>query len=252
MTDNIICMKWGTQYGPEYVNNLYAMVKRHMTRPFTFVCFTDDNNGIHEFIETRPIPEIPLGSAPIWSGWRKIASLSPELGLEGPTLFLDLDLIITENMDCFFDYEPGEFCIIENWTTKGTNVGNSSVYRYEAGKHTDVFDDFCVNHEQIYKDITNEQTYLTWKVAENHAVKWWPDEWVHSFKRHSVPKGVMRFFKTPTLPKDSKMLVFHGPPKPPEAAEGKWPPKNKFLKPARWIWNHWHDRDVLNTKEKAA
>lgn len=24
---NVICMKWGTKYGPEYVNRLYAMVR---------------------------------------------------------------------------------------------------------------------------------------------------------------------------------------------------------------------------------
>jgi hypothetical protein len=29
---NVICMKWGTKYGPEYVNRLYAMVRRHLTR----------------------------------------------------------------------------------------------------------------------------------------------------------------------------------------------------------------------------
>ena len=27
----VICMKWGTKYGSEYVNRLYNMVKRHTT-----------------------------------------------------------------------------------------------------------------------------------------------------------------------------------------------------------------------------
>ncbi len=35
---NIICMKWGDKYGAEYVNKLYAMVKRNITIPFQFVC----------------------------------------------------------------------------------------------------------------------------------------------------------------------------------------------------------------------
>ena len=26
---HVICMKWGRKYGPEYVNRLYAMVRRH-------------------------------------------------------------------------------------------------------------------------------------------------------------------------------------------------------------------------------
>ena len=29
----VICMKWGTKYGPEYVNRLYGMVKRHLKGP---------------------------------------------------------------------------------------------------------------------------------------------------------------------------------------------------------------------------
>ena len=43
---NVVCMKWGTMYGPEYVNNLYHMVKRNLTPPFRFVCFTDNGEGI--------------------------------------------------------------------------------------------------------------------------------------------------------------------------------------------------------------
>ena len=33
-TNYIICMKWGTKYGAEYVNRLYNMVKRNLTLPF--------------------------------------------------------------------------------------------------------------------------------------------------------------------------------------------------------------------------
>jgi len=241
MTYNVICMKWGTAYGPEYVNILAAMVRRHLTLPHRFVCFTDDTTGIHPFIETRPIPEIPLGSAAIWSGWRKLASLSPQLGLEGSVLFLDLDLVIMDNIDCFFTYEPGKFCIIENWTQMGQGIGNSSIYRYEANAHHDVFEDFARNHEQIYKDVTNEQMYLTWQVAKNHEVKYWPETWARSFKRHSLPNRLLRRFITPKPPKDCKILVFHGPPKPIDAANGNWPQKGKYLRAAPWILKHWKE-----------
>ena len=26
----VLCMKWGTKYGPEYVDRLYGMVRRHL------------------------------------------------------------------------------------------------------------------------------------------------------------------------------------------------------------------------------
>lgn len=38
-------MKWGTKYGPEYVNRLYAM-RRHLSGDFRFVCLTDSTEGI--------------------------------------------------------------------------------------------------------------------------------------------------------------------------------------------------------------
>ncbi len=43
---HILCMKWGTKYGPEYVNRLYAMVRRHLQGDFNFVCLTDNAQGI--------------------------------------------------------------------------------------------------------------------------------------------------------------------------------------------------------------
>lgn len=239
----IICMKWGTVYGPEYVNILDAMLKRNLTVPYKFICFTDDRTGVHDHIETREIPEIPLGDALHFSGWRKLASLSPKLGIEGTVLFLDLDLIIMDNIDCFLTHKPGKFCIIENWTQPGQNIGNSSVYRYEADAHHDVFEDFSKNYETIYQDkvITNEQHYLTWEVAKKHEVVFWPDEWCRSFKRHSLPGRLLRRFVSPKIPAGCKILVFHGPPKPIDAAYGRWPQKGKFLKPATWILDFWKE-----------
>ena len=50
---NVICMKWGTKYGPEYVNRLYAMVRRHLTGDFRMVCLTDDPTGIRNAFPFR-------------------------------------------------------------------------------------------------------------------------------------------------------------------------------------------------------
>ena len=236
--NTIICMKWGTLYGPEYVNILDAMIKRNITVDYKFICFTDDPTGINDHIETRPIPEIPLASASPISGWRKIASLSPELGIEGTVLFLDVDLVITGNIDVFFEYEKGEFCCIENWSQLGRGIGNSSVYRYQADAHHDIFNYFCNNIDKVYKDYVSEQEYLTKMVAKTQEVKWWPDAICRSFKRHCMPKGIMRYLKKPKLPDDCRILVFHGPPKPTEAAEGIY---KKYIKPSPWILDFWRE-----------
>src|SRR5690606_19314760 len=53
----IICIKWGTKFGPEFVNRLYGMVARNITPPFRLYCFTDDGSGLHPDIAVRPLPE---------------------------------------------------------------------------------------------------------------------------------------------------------------------------------------------------
>ena len=43
---NILTLKWGTKYGPEYVNCLFAGVKRNLQRDFRFLCFTDNADDL--------------------------------------------------------------------------------------------------------------------------------------------------------------------------------------------------------------
>ena len=49
-------MKWGTKYGPDYVNRLYAMVRRHLSGDFKFVCLTDDSKGIRSEVAVPSDP----------------------------------------------------------------------------------------------------------------------------------------------------------------------------------------------------
>ena len=58
MTMHVLCFKWGTKYGPEYVNRLYAMVERNLSLSFAFHCFTDDNRGIRSGVECHSLPQL--------------------------------------------------------------------------------------------------------------------------------------------------------------------------------------------------
>ncbi|PIR33705.1 MAG: hypothetical protein COV36_02215 [Alphaproteobacteria bacterium CG11_big_fil_rev_8_21_14_0_20_44_7] len=237
---NIICMKWGTKYGPEYVNRLYSMVSRNLTVPHRFVCFTDDVKGLEKGIETFPMPEIYVPEKNRVSPWMKLSLLGETLGdLEGQSLFLDLDIVIIENIDCFFA-NPGKFCIIENWTQKGQGVGNSSVYRFEIGAHKDVLEYYTKNPEKVVAEYDNEQIFLSKMIGGQGDLSYWPAQWCKSFKRHCVPKGVLRFIKTPEIPSGAKIIVFHGHPHPDEAIKGAWPGAwYKHVKPTSWVADYW-------------
>jgi hypothetical protein len=92
---NILCMKWGDKYQAKYVNTLYHMVEKNLSKPFRFICLTDDDNGLITNIESFPIPEIRASLLGPERGWNKLSVFSSTLyDLEGDVLCLDLDLII--------------------------------------------------------------------------------------------------------------------------------------------------------------
>lgn len=238
---NVICMKWGRKYGPEYVNILRRMVARNLSRPHRFVCFTDDTAGLDPEVETRPLPVCRVPDRPEIQAWRKISLFTPDLAdLQGPTLFLDLDVAVTGALDPFFDHEPGRFCIIHNWTHPDRRVGNSSVFRFEAGQYQYVFDEYNADPDKVANENRNEQIYVTARIDAKDGAVWWPEAWCRSFKKHCLPKGPLRRLLTPArLPEGTRVLVFHGDPNPPEAAR-RWVYKgHHVMRPARWILDYW-------------
>ncbi len=55
-----VTLKWGTRYGPEFVNRLEYGVRRHLSLDHRFVCSTNDPAGIGSRVDTYQIPEIDL------------------------------------------------------------------------------------------------------------------------------------------------------------------------------------------------
>ncbi len=46
MTIKVYCFKWGTKYGPEYVNRLLYSVLKNYRGDVMFTCITDDKSGL--------------------------------------------------------------------------------------------------------------------------------------------------------------------------------------------------------------
>lgn len=234
---NVLCIKWGKKYSHKDVNILHSMVSRHLKRPHRFVCLTDDRNGIDERVECFDIPEISVPKEKDVSPWRKLAIFSKQIGdLKGKTLFLDLDVVIIDSIDCFFTFAT-KFTIIENWTQKGRRIGNSAVYCFNIGQHLDVLEYYKKNTEEVTSKYSNEQIYLSCKIGN---IEFWPATWCRSFKRHCIPPYIIRYFKIPVQPKDVKIVVFHGNPMPKDAVKGGFFGNIlKYVKPTPWIKANW-------------
>ena len=238
-TRYIFCMKWGTLYGAEYVNRLHSMVKRNLTLDFKMVCFTDDEKGIIDEVDCYPIPEIDVPGNLPERMWKKLTTLKGDLyGLKGTALFLDLDVVIVDNIDCFFEAD-GDFRIIKDYNKQHRITGNSSVYRFEIGEHPYVFDYFVSNFDSIRKEHRNEQEYLTAAIHKKGKLQYWPTEWCPSYKYDCVSRIPFAFWKKPIIPKGAKVIIFHGEINPPKAitgGRGKW---YRYVAPAPWVANYW-------------
>lgn len=165
-------------------------------------------------------------------------------------MFLDLDLLITDNIDCFFTYKPGKICIIHNWIERRKNIfrrrpriGNSSVFRFESGTCQHVVDQFNSEHEWALANFQPPQTYLTHCIKER--MEFWPEDWVRSFKRHCRPIFPFNLVLTPRFPVGAKMIAFHGAPDPDAALEGyKGKRIHHSVRPVPWVAEHWQDKEL--------
>ncbi len=241
----IICMKWGSRYSSNYVNRLYRSIIKHTRKPTRLICFTDDKSDINENIICNDLPYINLPNAISYTPWRKLSVWQyPLHNFRDDILFLDLDLVITGNLDRFFDFKPGKYCVIENWTQIGQGIGNTSCFKFPSGKYDFIYKKFQKDPVNIWKKFHIEQAYLSYEINDQ---VFWPSEWCKSFKHNLLPKWPFRIWKPACLPERTSIVAFTGKPDPDDVIRGVWPVKKsqfykkiyKQLKTPKWVVDNW-------------
>ena len=224
----VICMKWGQAFGPDYVNVLYNACIKACRIPPRFLCLTDDSTGFLPGIEALPVPDIGLAPKDWYRPgvWPKIALFDGHFhGLRGRALFVDLDMVVVRDLDAFFERE-GKVIGIDagpGWgrdraTAAPTEFG-SGIFAYDIGAHPHVADDFRANREGIMGRFRREQLYVHEALPE---AEFWPDDWVISFKRRlRRPMGIDLFLPPREPEKTTKVIAFHGQPRPIDLIRGR-------------------------------
>ena len=220
----LICIKWGTKYGPEYVNRLRGMIERNITPPFRLVCFTDNGAGLHPDIIVRPLPRLDYEAPRNTRGkWPK-SRLWGDLGdITGTVLFLDLDVVIVGNLDSFFSHGDDSDTILATnprSVKPFEKLGQTSVYRMQVGKLTPLQKIFQADPQGIADQYRYEQRFVTRRAPG--GVKFWPKGWVVHFRADCVPAFPMRYWRDPTIPPDARIVIFAGHLNPPDAIAGRW------------------------------
>ena len=215
----VVCLKHGEKYNHTYVNKLHNMTKRHMTLPFNFACITENSDSLNPDIKIIPLPR----SKNLSGWWYKPWVFSKDLPLEGEILFLDLDIVIIKNIDSLWEFNNSSFSIIRDFnrsTIKDWAKFNSSIFKFPKGSYSYVWDNF-IKDTSVMRKLHGDQDWIFSQVRSNF--QFWPDEWIQSYKwevrnRQDVIKdGIKRRFKdiaNPIIKPETKVLVFHGDPKP--------------------------------------
>ncbi|MFN3526099.1 MAG: hypothetical protein ACK4YU_08405 [Paracoccus sp. (in: a-proteobacteria)] len=224
----ILTMKWGTLYSSDDVNRLAAQVRRHLPRPHRFVCFTDDATGLDTHVEAMPLPELGLPEGSTDTRWRKLALFRPDLGgLSGTALFLDLDLVVVDDLTPFFEL-AGDVCIIRDddlFRPKPLRrlrpsrdaflhmVGNTSVFRFTIGAHPEVLETYLADPAGAAARYEHEQQMVSDILHRQGRLTYWPRAWCVSFKNHCVGRGLTSWLRDPACPPDARIVLFAGAPK---------------------------------------
>lgn len=261
-TVNVICIKWGSAYSPDYVNKLKNMVKRNTKYAVDFYCFTEDAKGLDSDVIVKDLPVLhTLAEYKTKYSYRKEAGLCDDNlgGLRGKRVFFfDLDMVIVSSLDELFDYPKDEkFYIINDWSSRGSVVGQASCYSWLVGTLGYIKEYFEQNPKEVIdRYFTASQEYLSAKIIDRYGkLNFWPQSWFCSFRFHCMAKfGPLRHFVTPKIPdfQGLKAIAFHGVPNPKEAIEGVWLDKSgtkplkswkklyKVCRPTHWIKEYWY------------
>ncbi len=191
---NVVCVKWGDLYTPDYVNILFDSVRRNMPvdTEYQFICFTDNSVGLLPEIVTKPLP------AGLWGWWNKMYLFKQGV-LDGRVVYFDLDTVIVDSISEIIHYK-GDFAILRDFYRP--NGWQSSVMAWDAAKMHRLWDEF---EKQGYPVIEGgDQSFI--EMYQDTADLWqdmFPESFV-SYKAHCVKR----------LPANSKVVVFHGLPRP--------------------------------------
>jgi hypothetical protein len=226
MKKYVVCIKHGNKYESEYVNVLHSMVSRHLTLEHEFVCFTENKAGINPTITVLDLPMVPVKG---W--WFKTLLFNPNLQIQGTILFIDLDVVIFQNIDKLFTHNPGNFCVIRDFNRyfhKNWVKINSSVVRWNTGQNPQIYKNFIKDPVGQSKRYHGDQDWLFEQVKDNY--EFWPDDWIQSYKwemrenakivrNNNTGKKNFMVLGQPKIKPDTAIAVFHGDPNPKECVD---------------------------------
>ena len=227
MTNNLIVVHHGTVYGPEYVLNLWQSARQHSRTGFNFYVFTDNIKQHPQDLGWNFIKLPNYGNIDGFKPWwYKLELFNSANAVQGNNLYFDLDIIIINNIDDFWNWQPNEFRICQDFNrafSKNTSYSNSSVMAWQDNSLDWLYRKFTQNMQHTVHKHRGDQDFI--HAETKNIIKWWPREWAMSWKWEIKgggmlrPRGEYRTDHPYIIPENTRLIVCHGSPNPHEITE---------------------------------
>ena len=217
------CVIHGDVYSWRYVDTLYSMLNRNITKGIRMHVYTEQDRTVPPHMIKHVLTEWPgvKGSKKSW--WYKMQLFNPEHH-SGHLLYLDLDTVIVNNLDWITKLSQAHFWAIQDfkklWIPNYQGI-NSSVMYWHTEKFAGIWKEFSKqNIPKLCSRYHGDQDYLSAVLnpaqrrflPEKSAVSWrWQalDGGMDPYTRQHLSPGLGTKFDPET-----SLLIFHGQPKP--------------------------------------
>lgn len=206
---NFYSLKWGTKYGPEYVNRMYGGLERNVSVPFTYTIITDDADGFKPEVKTIPLEGWDcFAHQPkdyVWT--REKMSYFYHIQ-EGRNVWLDLDILIHKDITdevtgpcdkptyIWNHWNPRERSY--DWYGKGGSCHvNSSFVMWDGNNGMELFNFLKDNEDKAFFTYKSYDKFLFYQAHRKGMLDYWPKGFVSNYNREGFQlKGKVSIFNT--------------------------------------------------------
>ena len=216
------CVIYGDTYSWKYVENLYNMLRRHLSAGVRLHVYTEAERSVPDPMIKHVLTSWgDLGHKRNW--WYKMQLFNAEHHA-GPLLYFDLDTVIVNNIDWIVQSPLEYFWAIRDfkYLWRPTHYGiNSSIMWWDTSKFQHVWTGFSrQDFKSLLRKYHGDQDFITdaipqleRRLLDANRIKSW--RW-QAFNGGYDFTG--KTHRTPTsgtqIQYDTSVLVFHGEPKP--------------------------------------
>ena len=206
--NNIFCIKWGDKYDDSYVEKLKKQCEKNCSVDFNFYCFTDNPNREYDIQLPTYLDKYYDQDKGFFWAWRKCYMFSDDYVDGDKFLFLDLDVVVHQDLKYFFELPMHKPWIVRGWWNDMETVKknyakykstplNSSVIRWNRGQMKPVLQQVKNNAEVIF---------FTYPSLDNYFAHHWYDPWKDEGEIQGFPKGdIYSWYKGNIYPEDMEI-----------------------------------------------